>query len=602
MFFSVGKVTRMKSFPNYAGLAAMSGLDPKLRKTTILFCLTLLALTSSLAQAQPAIRATNGVVNASSGLPDVAQGSWFIVCGTGLGPAAISAQNGPPYLAVLSKTSITFTPASGGTPVSALMYYTFDIQIAGMLPSSTPVGVYNVTVTYNGQTSAAYPVNVVEHNFGFATETSNGRGPAQATYNNYVLNRFTTGTLGQWGLRPANPGDLMVLWGTGIGPDPASDITGGTSGDQTATAQVSVIVGGIAVTPLYAGRSSGSPGLDQIDFMIPSNVTPSCFVSLEVSAGGRLSNLGSIAVAPAGGAACVSPVLTRPQLQTLDMGGTLTAGGIQLGKATTTFTASVSERTDTAAGWFGKYTIDEVANSNLAVVQPGACFLVQRAGTIDQLGFGLPPAQTVDAGEQLTLNGPNASNMPIAREAADSYLTTLYSTGLLGSGATGSPTLAAGTYTVSGAGGADVGAFSASVTLPGDFSWTNESAITNPIPRASPLTVTWTGGAEGLVTILGAALTRTSGTGVSATFSALGFNCTAEASAGSFTVPSNILHLLPAVSGDATGTTFGLLSVLAAPDQSKGQGTFTAPLTAGGTIDLGVLGYEVTFTKVMGYN
>ena len=292
----------------------------------ILFCLTLLALTSSLAKAQPAIRATNGVLNASLGLTDVAQGSWFIVCGTGLGPATISVQNGAPYQSVLSGTSITFTPVSGGMPVSALMYYTSATQIAGLLPSSTPAGAYNVTVTYNGQTSAPSSVNVVAHNFGFATETANGQGPAQATYNNYVLNRFTTGTLGQWGLRPASPGDLMVLWGTGIGADPASDITGGTSGDQTATAQVSVIVGGIAVTPLYAGRSSGSPGLDQIDFMVPSTVTPSCFVSLQVVAGGRSSNLGTIAVAPPGQAACASPVLTQAQLQTLDVGGTLTAG------------------------------------------------------------------------------------------------------------------------------------------------------------------------------------------------------------------------------------------------------------------------------------
>lgn len=552
----------------------------------ILFCLTLLALTSSLAKAQPAIRATNGVLNASLGLTDVAQGSWFIVCGTGLGPATISVQNGAPYQSVLSGTSITFTPVSGGMPVSALMYYTSATQIAGLLPSSTPAGAYNVTVTYNGQTSAPSSVNVVAHNFGFATETANGQGPAQATYNNYVLNRFTTGTLGQWGLRPASPGDLMVLWGTGIGADPASDITGGTSGDQTATAQVSVIVGGIAVTPLYAGRSSGSPGLDQIDFMVPSTVTPSCFVSLQVVAGGRSSNLGTIAVAPPGQAACASPVLTQAQLQTLDVGGTLTAGGIQLAKTATTFTATVSERTDSAAGWFGNYTVDAVANSNLAVVQPGACFLVQRAGTIDQLGFGVPPAQTLDAGAQLTLNGPNASNMPLPRQANDSYLATLYSTGLLGVGATGSPTLAAGTYTVAGTGGADVGAFSASIALPGDFVWTNQSAVASPIPRASPLTVTWTGGEGGLVIILGAVLTRTAGTGVSATYSAFGFNCTAAALAGSLTVPSNILQQLPAASGDATGATFGLLSVFAVPDESKGQGTFSAPLTAGLKIDL----------------
>ena len=76
-----------------------------------------------------------------------------------------------------------------------------------MLPSSTPVGTYNVTVTYSGRPSAAVSANVVARNFGFATQTANGQGPAQATYGGYDLNRFTTGTLGQWSIRPANPGD-----------------------------------------------------------------------------------------------------------------------------------------------------------------------------------------------------------------------------------------------------------------------------------------------------------------------------------------------------------------------------------------------------------
>lgn len=569
-------------------------------KTAILFCLALLV--PALTKAQPVIRASNGVLNASSELPDVARGSWFVIFGTGLGPATISVQTSSPYPILLSGTSVTFTPAAGGTPVSAPMYYTVATQVAGMLPSSTPAGAYNVTVTYNGQPSAASPVNVVERNFGFATQASNGQGPAQATYGGYDLNRFTTGTLAQWSLRPAKPGDAMVLWGTGLGADPASDANGGTSGDQTAAGQVRVIVAGIQVTPAYAGRSSGSPGLDQINFTVPSGVTPSCFVSLQVSAGGRLSNLGSIAVAAAGQTACTSLRLTQSQLQTLDLGGTLTAGGLQLGKVATTFTATVSEHTDTAAAWFAKYTIDAVANSNLALVQPGACFLIQRSGTTDQLGFGSPPAQTLDAGARLTLNGPNASNMAIPRQSDNSYLATLYSTGLEGIGATGSPTLAAGTYTVAGTGGADVGAFSASITLPGDFVWANQNSIPNPIPRASPLTVTWTGAAGELVTVLGAALTRISGTGASATYSALGFNCTAPASAGSFTVPSSILQELPAVSGDATSASFGLLSLFAVPDATTGQGTFSAPLTAGGTIDVGALGYEVTFSKSTAFN
>jgi len=575
--------------------------------------MALLALASPAAQAIPSIQAPNGVVNASSELPDIAQGSWFVIFGTGLGPTTISVQNGMPYQQQLSKTSVAFAPQAGGPPINAWMYYTLSTQVAGMIPSSTPTGAYNVTVTYNGETSSPVTVNVVAHNFGFATQTSNGQGPAQATYGGYNLNRFTSGNIDQWSIRPAQPGDTMVLWGTGLGPDPASDTAGGSSGDQTVSAQVSVIVQGIPVTPAYAGRSSGSPGLDQINFTVPSNVTPSCFVSLQVSAGGRISNFGSIAVATAGQTACTSPVLTEAQLHTLDLGGTLTAGVIQLGQGNATFldTFDVTEssRTDMVAGWFGTYRVDELANSNLAVLQPGACFLMQRAGTSDALGFGSPPAGTLDAGAQLTLSGPNASGTAIPLTTVDTYLgqTTeayleeLYSSGLDGSGALGSPTLTAGTYSVAGTGGADVGAFSSSVTLPGDFAWTNQSSIPNPIPRSTPLTVTWRGNEGGSVVVLGGDLTRLGGSGSSTTFSVYGFVCTAEASAGALTVPANILRQVTAVGANAKNPTFGMLFVIAAPAVGNGQTGFTVPLSAGGTIQV-ALGYEVAFDTTIGYN
>jgi uncharacterized protein (TIGR03437 family) len=484
------------------------------------------------------------------------------------------------------------------------MYYTLASQLAAMLPSSTPAGAYDVKVTYNSQTSAASRVNVVERNVGFATQSSNGQGPAQATYGGYDLNRFTTSTLGQWSLRPARPGDAMVLWGTGLGADPASDANGGTSGDQTAAAQVRVIVAGIEVTPVYAGRSSGSPGLDQINFTVPSNVTPSCFVSLQVRAGGRLSNLGSIAVAAAGQSACSSPALTPAQLLTLDQGGTLTIGNLHIGKLASTLSslyATGTAQTESVSGWFGKYAVDTIASANFSLSQSGACFVMQRTGTSDQIAYGLPP-QTLDAGAQLTLNGPNASNKAVPRQSDKSYSLAVYSSGLAGIGATGTPTLVQGTYTLAGTGGPDVGSFSVSVSLPGDFSWTNQNTIANPIPRASPLNVTWTGGGAGLVTIAGAAMAKLSGTSTSAIYSATVFDCIAPASAGSFTVPSSVLAQLPTVSSDATADSFGTLSVIAFPDSSKGQGTFTAPLTAGGTIDQGFLSYGVGSLRSIGYN
>jgi hypothetical protein len=62
------------------------------------------------------------------------------------------------------------------------------------------------------------------------------------------------------------------------------------------------------------------------------------------------------------------------------------------------------------------------------------------------------------------------------------------------------------------------------------------------------------------------------------------------------------LQQLPQVSGDAASGSIGVLTVFAAPDPSRGQGIFTAPLTAGGNIDFGFFSYTVGSTKTVGFN
>ena len=309
-----------------------------------------MVLLSCVLAAQPAIRAQNGVVNASSNLPGIARGSWFVIYGTGLGPASLTVAPGAPYPTELTGTTVSFTPAGGGTPIDARIWYTSANQLAGLLPSTAAAGDYDVKVTYNNQTSAAARVTVVDRAFGFATQAQNGTGPAQATYGGYDLNRFTTGQIDIWATRPAHVRDSMILWGTGIGPDTSSDVNGGSSGDQTAAGNVKVIIDGIEVPPAYAGRSNGAPGLDQVNFTVPEGVTPSCFVSLQVRAGGKLSNLGSIAVAPAGQGSCSNPGLTAAQLQRLDAGGTITYGALDLAKSATKFSVPGLGTIDSTTG------------------------------------------------------------------------------------------------------------------------------------------------------------------------------------------------------------------------------------------------------------
>ena len=568
-------------------------------KKIVLVCAGLMVLITAAAWAQPIIR-VNGISNASSYSADIAPGSWFVVFGTGMGSASISVYSGAlPFPTDLSGTSVSLTPASGGVAVSARIWYTLAGQLAVLLPSSTAAGAYDLRVTYNGQASAPERVNVVDRNFGYATQTQDGAGPAQATYGGLDLNRFTTGTLAQYSTRPAKPGDAMILWGTGLGADANSDVNGGSAGDQTAAGQVKVLVGGIAVTPLYSGRSGGSPGLDQINFSVPANVTIGCFVSLQVKAGGRLSNAGTIAVAAPGASFCTSGTLTEAQLRKLDQGGTLVVGGLELSKHTLDMVipglGPLHQKSEFVQGAFSRSGAADVGIAGFSATQIGACTFYRIAGGTVAPGGNLG---LLDAGLQLSLSGPAAA-VTIPRDDTMVYSATLYDSGLLGQGGSGSPTLTPGSYTIASNGGADIGAFTGKMDFPSDLVWTNENSIADPISRNTPLPIQWTGGGTGLVQITGTGLTVSTSTATGAVFT-----CTAQASAGAFTVPVSVLQQMPVITNQgANGDgTVGTLAVMATTDSAKGQGSFSAPLKAGGTTDQAFFTYSIGTTRMTGFN
>jgi uncharacterized protein (TIGR03437 family) len=164
-------------------------------------------------------------------------------------------------------------------------------------------------------TSVPQNVTIVPRSFGIATANSAGTGTAQATIGNVngglSLTRFTTSTLAfggyNWTLTPAHPGDTLVFWGTGGGADAAND-TGGSSGDQTKSGNFVVMVAGRQITPLYAGASAGYPGLWQVNFTLPNDITTGCSVPAQVSANSELSNSVTIPIASAGQNSCPDPV------------------------------------------------------------------------------------------------------------------------------------------------------------------------------------------------------------------------------------------------------------------------------------------------------
>ena len=133
-----------------------------------------------------------------------------------------------------------------------------------------------------------------------------------------------------------------------------------------------------------------------------------------------------------------------------------------------------------------------------------------------------------------------------------------------------------GTYTFNGAGGADVGSFTSTLTLANPLlTWTNDSAAAT-IDRTRGFQFTWSGGTPGsYVVVAGSSMSSSGVLG--------GFTCLAPAEAHQFTVPSYVLLSIPAGTGGALV-----------------QNSVQSPFTATG-LDIGVALAGVNFSAPATY-
>jgi trimeric autotransporter adhesin len=216
---------------------------------------------SQQAFAQPVIASLgvrNGASYALPGLPNssIAQGWLFIVFGQNLGPAKIVqvAAYPLPTSQGLSGTSIQVTV--NGTTVDAIMLYTLATQVAAVLPSTTPIGTGTIMVTYNGQSSAAAPITVVRSSFGIFAVNQSGTGPGVLQNVNSESDRPPNSPT-----QSAQPGQVIILWGTGLGPVTGIETGGPLPGDMPSL-DVHVWVGAKEAAIQYRGRSGCCTGDD----------------------------------------------------------------------------------------------------------------------------------------------------------------------------------------------------------------------------------------------------------------------------------------------------------------------------------------------------
>jgi uncharacterized protein (TIGR03437 family) len=488
----------------------------------------------------------------------IAQGSIFTVFGTNLGPS-----QSPPTSFPLSTTlgGVTVSVSQGGgAPLNAIPLFVGPHQINAIMPSNTPLGTVSITTTYQGKTSTG-SVQVVAASFGILSYNSAGTGQGLITNDSYQLVDYNS---------VAHPGEYLTLWGTGLGAISGSDANKPPTGNIPASNPI-VYVGGDKVAPIYHGRSPCCGGVDQVIFAVPTNVT-GCNVPVAVEIGNTLSNFVSVAIAPNGSASCTDPFgVPYSVLAAWGTQGSATLGNIVNEAYNDTAPSILSifggGGTSVASGTEQIATFYKYQFTNMTGLAPilniGACIVYPFAGTSAPTP-GVYSSTGLDAGSPLTVTDGDKQGA-IKESSSKGYYRDIYE-------------LPAGSVTFAGPGGNSVGAFNVTFPVgPENLFWSNESGIST-ITRSTGVKVTWTGAAAGsTVQITGYSIGGSS----QSTAAGAGFTCTADGSAGQFTVPASILEALPA-SADFSS------SILPIATGSLGISSTSAPVSFSATgLDFG---------------
>jgi uncharacterized protein (TIGR03437 family) len=456
--------------------------------------------------APPAIR-PEGVINAASLMPSqlpggaIARGSLFRILGVRLGPGQVSVR-----------------VRKGSATADALPTYVSATRIDAILPASSPIGDVSLTVTFNGLTSAPFPVKVVESSFGIFTENGAGWGPATET--------------------PAAPGETIAIRGTGLG----------------AVREPEIVLGGRHLPSVrYAGPSRRRSGEDEIRFQIPDDAPQGCYVPVAVRGGGVSSNTATVAIAPKG-RPCVATapwlasdsllLLIRSRLQSRRFG---------------------NWAVDQVAARFGQSQFQEVAPLRM-LPPPGVCTAYARTLSWDDLNELIALRNIVPPdGGWLTVSGLDESkSVTKGPRGPFSYWRALGGF-TPGRGKLPEPLfLTPGDYIITGRGDPDIGSFRTQATVPAPLEWTNQSQI-DAIDRSRDVPVTWNGAGPGdLVIAIAANMDQTTG--------AMGLcACVAPGNARHFTIPAEMLANVPP-SSDEGRLPLNLLLLARIPAESASNG------------------------------
>jgi uncharacterized protein (TIGR03437 family) len=215
----------------------------------------------------PAINVQNGVVNGASFQPGISAGSWGTILGTNLSTttrawATSDFVNGTGLPASLDGVSVLIDGKA------AYVEFVSPTQINFVAPASDSLGPVSVQVKNKAGTSNT------------ATAQLHSESPAFFLWNNkYAAASHTDFSLAASpsvfsGAKSAEPGETIILWGTGFGAtNPAADPGQLTSGAPSVVTLPVVTIGGVQAEVFGAALSPGFAGLYQVAVEVPKSLS-----------------------------------------------------------------------------------------------------------------------------------------------------------------------------------------------------------------------------------------------------------------------------------------------------------------------------------------
>jgi uncharacterized protein (TIGR03437 family) len=222
---------------------------------------------------RPAIRSERGVISAFGygGYDAISPGTWIEIYGTNLSKTtrqwAAADFNGNAAPTSLDGVTVRIS----GQP--AFIYYVSPGQINAQVPSTVAPGAVTVVVFSDGQSSAAYPVQVNPIKPGLLTfpQVRLAFRDAVAIFPDNVTYALTPNSAWPVPSRLAHAGDTLTLYGIGFGPvTPA--IPAGQIATQAATlpGSLRIFFNGVPGIVTYAGLAPGYVGLYQFNVIVPA--------------------------------------------------------------------------------------------------------------------------------------------------------------------------------------------------------------------------------------------------------------------------------------------------------------------------------------------